>query len=59
MSRLAKGLLDTALLGVSLQIVVLTGGDRGLNVPLASNLLGICLALLATSAALVAARVPD
>jgi PAS domain S-box-containing protein len=59
MSRLAKGLLGTGLLGVVLQAVVLTGADHRLNAGLASNVLGICLALLATSAALVAARAPD
>ena len=59
MSRLAKGLLGTALLGLLLQVVVLTGADHRLDASLASNVLGICLALLATGSALVAARVPD
>jgi len=59
MSRLAKGLLGTALLGLFLQIVVLTGADHRLDASLASNVLGICLSILATSSMLVAARVPD
>ncbi len=59
MSRLAKGLLGTGLLGIGLQIVCLTGADHRLNAGLASNFLGICLAVLATSAMLVAARAPD
>lgn len=59
MSRFAKGLLGTALLAVGLQLLVLTGGDHRPDVALASNVLGICLAMLATSAALAAARVPD
>src|SRR5438552_1622010 len=59
MSRLAKGLLGTALLGLSLQVLVLTGADHRLDAGLASNVLGICLALLATSSMLAAARVPD
>lgn len=59
MSRFAKGLLGTALLGIGLQVLVLVGGDLRLDAALASNVLGICLAMLATSAALVAARNPD
>jgi two-component system, cell cycle sensor histidine kinase and response regulator CckA len=59
MSRLEKGLLGTSLLGVVLQAIVLTGADHRLNAGLASNVLGICLSLLATSAALAAARAPN
>jgi PAS domain S-box-containing protein len=59
MSRLAKGLLGTALLGVGLQVLVLTGADQRLDASLASNVLAICLAILATSATVVAARVQD
>ncbi|MGC2197410.1 MAG: PAS domain S-box protein [Terriglobales bacterium] len=59
MSRFAKGLLGTALLGVGLQVLVLVGGDLRLDRALASNLLSICLAMLATAAALLAARVQD
>ena len=60
MSRLAKGLLGTALLAVGLQlVVVLTGSDRGLNATLASNILEICLTILAASAAFAAANVAD
>jgi two-component system cell cycle sensor histidine kinase/response regulator CckA len=59
MSRLAKGLLGTALLGVGLQALVLTGADHRLDGGLASNVLGICLAILATSATMVAAHVHD
>jgi two-component system, cell cycle sensor histidine kinase and response regulator CckA len=59
MSRLAKGLLGTALLGVGLQVLVLTGADHRLDGGLASNVLGICLAILATSATMVAAYEHD
>jgi two-component system cell cycle sensor histidine kinase/response regulator CckA len=59
MSRFAKGLLGTALLAVGLQVLVLTGGDHRPDVALASNVLGICLAMLAAGAAVAAARVPD
>jgi len=59
MSRIAKGLLGTSLLGVVLQATVLSGTDPRLDPGLASNILGICLAVLATSAALAASRVPD
>src|SRR5579864_5682244 len=59
MSRFAKGLLGTALLGAALQVVVLIGGDVRLDVALASNILSICLAMLATTAALWAARAPN
>jgi PAS domain S-box-containing protein len=59
MSRFARGLLGTALLGAGLQALALTGGDPRLNAAWASNILGICLAVLATSAAVVASRKPD
>ena len=59
MSRLAKGLLGTSLLGLFVQAVVLTGADHRLNASLASNVLGICLAILATSSTLAAASIPD
>jgi two-component system cell cycle sensor histidine kinase/response regulator CckA len=59
MPRFAKGVLGTALLGLGLHGLVLIGGDHRLNAGLASNILSICLAMLATSAALLAARVPD
>jgi two-component system, cell cycle sensor histidine kinase and response regulator CckA len=59
MSRFAKGLLGTALLAVGLQVLVSAGGDHRPDVALASNVLGICLAMLAASAALTAARVSD
>ncbi len=59
MSRLAKGLLGTALLGLFLQVMVLTGADQRLDARLASNVLGICLSIFATSSMLMAARVPD
>ena len=59
MPRFAKGVLGTALLGLGLHGLVLVGGDDRLNAALASNVLSICLAMLATSAALLAARVPD
>ena len=59
MPRIAKGVLGTALLGLGLHSLVLVGGDHRLNVALASNVLSICLAMLAMTAALLAARVPD
>ncbi len=59
MSRFAKGLLGTAVLGVGLQVLILVGGDLRLDVALASNVVSICLAILATSAALLAGRVSD
>lgn len=59
MPRIAKGVLGTALLGLGLHCLVLVGGDHRLNAALASNVLSICLAMLATSAAMLAARVPD
>src|SRR5437660_2665927 len=59
MPRFAKGVLGTALLGLGLHGLVLVGGDHRLNAGLASNVLSICLAMLATSAALLAARIPD
>src|SRR5215469_6190652 len=58
MPRFAKGVLGTALLGLGLHGLVLVGVDHRLA-GLASNVLSICLAMLATSAALLAARVPD
>lgn len=57
MSRFAKGLLATALLGAALQVLVLVGGDARLHVTLISNILSICLAMLATASAIWAARV--
>jgi two-component system cell cycle sensor histidine kinase/response regulator CckA len=59
MPRFAKGLLGTALLGIGLQVLVLVGADPRLDSALASNILSICLAMLATSSALLAARVQD
>jgi two-component system, cell cycle sensor histidine kinase and response regulator CckA len=59
MARLAKGLLGTSLLAVILQWIALSGSDGGLDPGLVSNILGICLAALATSAMLTAARVTD
>src|SRR5258705_10666987 len=59
MARIAKGLLGTSLLAVVLQWIVLSGSDGGLDPGLVSNILGICLAALATSAMLTAARVTD
>ncbi len=59
MSRCAKGVLGTALLGIGLQGLVLLAGDLRLDVALVSNILGICLAILATTSALIAARVGD
>lgn len=59
MSRCAKGVLGTALLGIGLQGVVLLAGDLRLDAALISNVLSICLAILATTSALIAARVAD
>ena len=59
MSRFTKGLLGTALLAVGLQVLVSTGGDHRPDVALASNILGVCLAMLAASAAVGASHVPD
>jgi two-component system, cell cycle sensor histidine kinase and response regulator CckA len=56
LSRFAKGLLATALLGAALQVLVLVGGDARPHVTLVSNILSICLAILATAAAIWAAR---
>ncbi len=59
MSKFAKGLLGTTLLGLALQVLVLVRGDERLDIRLASNVLAICLALLATAAAATAARVSN
>jgi len=59
MSRFAKGVLGTALLAIGLQGLVLLAGDLRLDVALVSNVLSICLAILATTSALIAARVTD
>ena len=59
MSRFARGLLGTALLGVGLQTLVLLPGHSRSEVNLLSNILSICLAVLATSAAVWAARTPE
>jgi len=59
MSRFAKGLLGTALLGFGLQALVLLAGHSRPEVNLVSNILSICLAVLATSAAVWAARTPE
>ena len=59
MPRFARGLLGTALLGVGLQTLVLLAGHSRSEVNLLSNILSICLAVLATSAAVWAARTPE
>jgi two-component system cell cycle sensor histidine kinase/response regulator CckA len=59
MSKFAKGLLGTTLLGLALQWIVLSFGDHRLDVRFASNALGICLAILATAATARAACVPN
>jgi two-component system, cell cycle sensor histidine kinase and response regulator CckA len=59
MSKFTKGLLGTTLLGLGLQVFVLARGDRQSDTSWASNLLSICLALLATSAAVEASRTED
>jgi two-component system, cell cycle sensor histidine kinase and response regulator CckA len=59
MSKFAKGLMATTLLGLGLQAFVVIRGDLGSNVALASNALGICLAILATAGAATAAREPN
>ena len=59
MSKFAKGLLGTTLLGLGLQVFVLVRGDERLDIGLASNGLAICLSLLATAATATAARVSN
>jgi PAS domain S-box-containing protein len=51
--------MAAALLGLGLQALVVSGIDPRLDARLASNLLGICIALLATSSAIWAARSPE
>ena len=59
MSKFAKGLLGTTLLGLGLQLFVLLRGDVRLGTGLPSSALSICLAILATAAAAGAACVPN
>src|SRR5579883_255668 len=59
MSRYNQGLMAAALLGLGLQALVVSGIDPRLDARLASNLLGICIALLATSSAIWAARLAE
>ena len=59
MSGFKKGLLASALLGAGLQVLVVSGIDHRLDARAASNVLGICLSLLATASLIWAARTPD
>ena len=59
MSRASKGLLATTLLALGLQVFVLAWSGSALDVRLTSNVLGICLAILATASATSAGCVSD
>ena len=59
MSKFAKGLLGTTLLGLGLQLFVLLRADQRLGVGLVSSALATCIAVLATAASAGAACVPN
>ena len=59
MSKFAKGLLGTSLLGLGLQLFVLATVHSHADVCLASCTLTVCLTTLAASAAFMAAREPN
>ena len=59
MSKFARGLLGTSLLGLGLHVFVLANVHSTSDASLASNTLSFCLSLLAASAAFAAAREPN
>jgi hypothetical protein len=59
MPKLAKGILGTSLLALGLQVFVLANVQSQPHASLPSNILGVCLSLLAASAAFMAAREPN
>ena len=59
MSKFAKGLLGTSLLGLGLHAFVLATAQSHSDVSLASYVLTVCLTTLAASAAFMAAREPN
>ncbi len=59
MSKFARGLLGTSLLGLGLHVFVLANVHSTSDASLASNTISFCLSLLAASAAFAAAREPN
>jgi len=59
MSKFAKGVLGTSLLGLGLQVCVLANFPSHLSSSLASNVLAISLTVLAASAVFMVAREPN
>ena len=59
MSKFARGLLGTSLLGLALQVFLLGTVHTHADVSLASSILTVCLTTLAASAAFMAAREPN
>jgi PAS domain S-box-containing protein len=59
MSKFARGLLGTSLLGLGLQVFVLATAHSHSEVSLASEILTVCVSTLAASAAFTAAREPN